>query len=303
MNRFRPQIVFFGSGPVAAESLRLLKADFKIEAVITKPQPAHHRGDFPVETLAKKLKLPVFPAAARDELSKLFKTKSFASRLGVVIDYGVIIGADVINSFPLGIVNSHFSLLPSLRGADPITAAILSGQPRTGVSLMLIDETLDTGKLIAQKSLPLSETATAASLTQDLIKLSHWLLTAYLPKYLAGKIKPRAQPHPGRATYSRKLTKADGLIDWHTPAEQIERQIRAYQLWPKSRTTLFGKEVIIIKAKIIKQQGTAGRVLAKNQRLLVYCGQGALEIQELKPAGKKAMSAQAFLAGYGRKLK
>lgn len=124
----KTSLIFFGSGPVAAKSLQLLAKEFEIEAVITKPKPEHHRGDFPVEALANKLGLKLFYASTRSELTELFKSKPFSSQLGLVIDYGVIIGQDAIDYFRLGVVNSHFSLLPQWRGADPITFAILSGQ-------------------------------------------------------------------------------------------------------------------------------------------------------------------------------
>ena len=133
------ELVFFGSGPVAAASLKKLAKHFVIEAVITKPQPAHHREPFPVLALAEELGLRTLTPNSKQELSDLFSTKPVKSKLGVVIDYGFIINQDVIDSFPHGIVNSHFSLLPEWRGADPISFSILSGQQKTGVSLMVID--------------------------------------------------------------------------------------------------------------------------------------------------------------------
>ncbi len=123
----------------------------------------------------------------------------------------------VIDAFPLGIINSHFSLLPHLRGADPITWSIANGDEKTGVSLMLVDTGLDTGKLITSRSLALDGTETTPSLTDKLITLSDELLQEYIPRYLAGDVSPRAQPHPDRATYARKLTKDDGRIDWTSP--------------------------------------------------------------------------------------
>ena len=163
---------------------------------------------------------------------------------------------------------------------------------------MIIDEGLDTGKIITQKNLPVSPNATTDSLTSKLINLSNGLLKDTLPKYLAGKIRPRSQPHPDRATYSRKLAKHDGIIDWAKPAKQIEREIRAYQPWPKSRTTLAKKDVIIASAKVISGDRKPGDVTVVDKDIVVFCGQDALLIKELKPAGKKTMSAEAFLAGY-----
>lgn len=298
-------IVFFGSGPVAAEALKLLAKDFAVEAVVTKPVPAGHRGEFPVLSLARTLKLKTFTPADRRELSELFATKPVRSRVGVVIDYGIIMNKDVIDYFPLGIVNSHFSLLPRWRGADPISFAILEGDAKTGVSLMLIDETLDTGKLIVQRSLPIAPDETTPSLTTKLIRLSHELLVSYLPRYLAGKLKPRAQPHPERATYSRKLTKDDGLMDWNKPAVKLEREIRAFLQWPKSRTTLGGKEVIITKARAVNEElkTRPGSVEITGKSLRIQTGKGYLLVEKLKPAGKPEMAAQAFIAGYKHLIK
>lgn len=144
-------VVFFGSGPVAARSLQLLSERFTIEAVVTKPRPVHHRGNFPVIDTAEELKLPMHVVSNRSELSNLISTRPFTSQLGILIDFGILVGVDTIDYFPYGIVNSHFSVLPEWRGADPITFALLSGQPTTGVSLMMIDEGMDTGKILATK--------------------------------------------------------------------------------------------------------------------------------------------------------
>src|SRR5579875_3987803 len=129
-------IVYFGAGPVAAKALRLLAQSFPIEAVITKPKPEHHKELPPVLAACHELGLHnVHTVANKAELSELFANHHFGSRAGVVIDFGIIIAQDVINAFELGIINSHFSLLPRWRGADPITFAILSGDEETGVSL------------------------------------------------------------------------------------------------------------------------------------------------------------------------
>lgn len=283
-------IIFFGSGPVAAASLDFLSNHFAIEAVITKAVPPHHKQSAPVETLAKSLNLPIIFASNKQELDNIIDNNVFKSRLGIVVDYGVIISAKVINSFELGILNSHFSLLPEWRGADPITFSILSGQSKTGVSLMLIEPTLDTGKLIVQKSLIIDPEDTTPSLTNRLIDLSNSLMLEYIPKYLVGEIEPKDQLHPEKATYSRKLTKNDGIIDWNKSAEQIEREIRAYQGWPKSRTILGTKEVIITKAHVSSNQQT---------QLDIKCGNGKyLSIDELiGPSGRK-MNAKDFINGY-----
>ncbi len=310
MQKTSKTVVFFGSGPVAARSLELLARDFEVEAVITKPRPAHHRGPVPVLELAEKRGLKVFTPRGKAELSELFVAKPVTSAVGVVIDYGIIIAQEVIDYFPLGIVNSHFSLLPEWRGADPITFAILSGQPQTGVSLMLIVEKMDEGPLLAQATYDMPANVTTPLLTNYLIDLSHSLLTEMLPLYMAGSVEvvpqEAAAQLAGRSTapsYSRKLTKEDGLIDWAKPAVQIERDIRAFIEWPKSRATLAGKEVVITEATVVNSTtGEPGVARADGKRLLVACGQGTLQIKKLKPAGKPEMTAEAFLAGYKQLL-
>jgi methionyl-tRNA formyltransferase len=303
MQKMSSKIVFFGSGPVAAESLRLLSQDFDVEAVVTKPQPPHHKDDFPVLKLAQELDLKIITTKDAAELSNKLAGISFESRVGVVIDYGILIPGSVIDSFPLGIVNSHFSLLPEWRGADPITFSILSGQKTTGVSLMLIVPALDEGPLLAQSPLEIAPDATTPQLTSKLIELSHQMLAEILPLYMAGKIDPAPQSEASIAeskepTYSRKLEKQDGIIDWTKPAAQLQREVRAYLEWPRSRTVLGGTNVIIIKAHVADGSGQPGTVDTAGKQLTVYCGEGALVIDSLIPAGKKEMPAQAFLAGY-----
>lgn len=283
-------IVFFGSGPVAAASLDYISRHFAVEVVITKSVPPHHKGVAPVEELSNKLKLPTLFASNKTDLDDLIDSHKFKSNLGIIVDYGVIVSQKVISTFQMGIVNSHFSLLPEWRGADPITFSILSGQPKTGVSLMLIEPSLDTGKLIAQKSLCISPNDTTASLTSRLIELSNKLLNDYLPRYISGDVRPKKQPHPDQATYSRKLTKKDGLIDWSKSASEIEREIRAYSDWPRSRTNLGGKILIITKAHI--------KDCATN-KLDVLCGDNRyLSIDELIAPSGRRMPDKDFLNGY-----
>jgi len=291
----KPRIVFFGSGPVAAKSLSLLKTNFDVEAVVTKPTTED-------EMKRAANGAAIYLVSNKQELSELLSERPFSSEVGILIDFGIIVTRDVIDYFPKGIINSHFSLLPEWRGADPITFAILSGQTKTGVSLMLIDEGMDTGQIIRQKSLPISADETTATLTDKLIELSDQLLKSDLPTYVAGKLPARAQPHPDRATYSRKLTKEDGLLDFRKSARQLEREVRAFIEWPKSHAKLADFDVIITKASVTDNGGEPGTVTVKDKRLLINCGEGALVIEKLKPAGKSEMTAGAFLAGYSNRI-
>lgn len=303
----KESVVFFGTGPVAARSLELLTRHFAIESVVTKPKPAGHRGSFPVLTVADKLGLPTVLVANKQDTSEAMRASSFTSRVAVLIDFGIIVTKDVINTFEYGIINSHFSLLPEWRGADPISFAILSGQAKTGVSLMCIDEGMDTGKLIGQRSLATRNNETTPSLTERLITLSDTMLSEYLPKYLAGDVTPRKQPHPDRATYSRKLTKQDGILDFTKPAGQLEREIRAFAQWPRSRTQLGGIDIIITNAHTAPSQDTVAKpgdiiVVSAANELGIATANGTLWVEELQPAGKTAMTSAEFIRGYGSRL-
>lgn len=294
-------VVFFGTGPLAAQSLLGLAENFQIELVITKPRPADFRGNWPVAELAEKLGLPIAYAADKSQVEQAVKSRSLTSKAGVVIDFGLLISAATIEAFPRGIINSHFSLLPRWRGADPITFAILSGDGKTGVSLMSIVEKMDAGPLIAQQAITLDKTINNPCLSQNLIKLSDQLLAENLPKYLAGQIEPVDQPLSG-VTYSRKLQKSDGLIDWTKSAEAIGQEIRAFAGWPRSRTKLSTVELIITQAEVANETGKPGQYKIDGVELIIFCGQKALKIIELQPAGKKTMPTSEFLRGYQQKL-
>lgn len=308
MTKTSETVVFFGSGPVAARSLELLAKSFLIEAVITKPKPTHHKGTAPVLEVAEQLHLPVITATNKAELSTRVASQAFRSRAAVLVDFGIIVAQDVIDAFPLGIVNSHFSLLPEWRGADPITFAILSGQRETGISLMLLVEAMDEGPLLAQAPFELSLTTTAPQLTEELISLSNQLLKQVLPLYLKGRIQPMPQevvalPNHDQPSYSRKLTKEDSVLDFTQPAAKLEREVRAFLGWPKSRTTVDTQDIVITQAHAEPGHGPVSTIWVQGKKFGFYTTDGIFVIDRLKPAGKGEMSAEAFLAGYGNKLK
>ena len=306
----KPRVVFFGTGPVAATSLELLLHHCDIEAVITKPKPPHHRGNFPVLDVSATHKLKTYEVTDKQSLSKVISHTKFESTLGVLIDFGIIVGKDVIDSFEKGIVNSHFSLLPEWRGADPITFSILSGQKKTGVSVMKLVEGMDEGPLLTFGIQELDGTETTPSLTDNLIHLSDALLADVLPKYLSGhakaieqlEINKQFKDYPKTPSYSRKLTKADGILDFNKPADVLEREIRAFIEWPKSTAKLNNLDIVVTKAHIEARSGNPGIYDVSKNSLLVFCGENALSLDEVKPAGKQAMSIQGFLAGYRDRL-
>jgi methionyl-tRNA formyltransferase len=277
--------------------------------VVTKPRPPHHHGDVPVLDAANQLELPVISVTNKKEVSEKIIPDRFKSRVGVLIDFGIIVERKVIDAFPFGIVNSHFSLLPQWRGADPITFAILSGQDKTGVSLMLLVEAMDEGPLLAVGETELHSDTATPELTEELVSITYALLKDTLPKYLEGQLKGSPQEevaaivgYSAKPTYSRKLTKEDGILDWKKPAEQLTREVRAYLGWPKSRAMLGNHAVIITRAHASAGEGPPGRLWLADKYLGVYCGTGVLMIDRLKPAGKSEMSAESFLNGYRKDL-
>jgi methionyl-tRNA formyltransferase len=296
-------IIFFGSGPVAAKSLQFLHEHFYIQAVITKPLPPHHHEKAPVAKLAEEFSIKIYYVRDKNELKDLFEDRKIIAniRLGVLVDFGIIIPQFVLDAFKLGIINSHFSLLPEWRGADPITFAVLSGQPITGVSLMRVVRAMDEGPLLAQEPYELSPSVTTPDLTDALIKLSNRMLLLHLPTYMSGELLPVEQDKRIAPTYSRKLTKNDGQINWEKSAEKLEREIRAFAGWPKSHAIINGIETILTVAHTIDTSGVPGQFDSIDRQLVVHCSSKSLIIDRLKPAGKSEMSGADFLRGYLKK--
>lgn len=303
INKQIPPLVFFGTGPVAAKSLELLASHFKIEAVITKPHASHHKGTMPVLDIAENLGIKVLTTTSKQELDQLFESNPVKSELAILIDFGILVSQKIIDYFPLGIVNSHFSVLPDLRGADPITFSILSGQEKTGVSLMLLVEAMDEGPLFGYGEYTLPKDINGPDLTDILIDLSDNLLLDEIPRIINRQSVSAPQSVTKRKTsYSRKLNKSDGLLNWEKPAEVLEREIRAYLGWPGSRTKLGEIDVIVTLAHVVTGEGTPGKILIEKENLGIQTSNGRLYVDRLKPIGKKEMPIEAFLLGYRSKL-
>ena len=168
---------------------------------------------------------------------------------------------------------------------------------------MLISDKLDEGPLLAQSTYDIPPQTTTPQLTDALVDLSNRTLEVILPKYFEGEVVARSQEeatisNQTTPTYSRRLTKADGTLDWTKSAVQLEREIRAYSGWPKSTTRLADKGIVILEAEVSVESGQAGSLQATKQELRIFCGKGSLLIKRLQPAGKPAMNTSAFLAGY-----
>lgn len=299
MKKISEKAVFFGSGPVAAKSLELLNEYCDLEAVITKPRKNLYQSDPPVYTIANKLNIPILYASNKSELDQLFDTANIKSKIGILIDFGIIISQKVIDKFEYGIINSHFSILPEWRGPDPISFSLLSGQAETGVSLMKLVLKMDEGQLLNFKSIKITGDIDSNQLTDSLIDLSNQLIQEALPKYLAKALRLMDQTETGKkVSYSKIIKKSDGIIDVNKPAIEIERQIRAFIAWPKSRLLFKDKTLVITKAIISDEEGQAGDFFTtKDNELGLYFKTGSLIIKKLVPAGKKEMTSKDFLIG------
>lgn len=272
------KVVFFGTPDFAAPSLEALaQAPFcEIKAVVTqsdKPVGRHQSKMVPssVKQACQRLKLPVF-----EELDNL---KDIEADLGIVVAYGEILSQRLLDHFPLGIVNIHPSLLPKYRGSSPIQAAIINRDKETGVTLIKLDNKMDHGPIVAQETSPLPP-LTAGELHDHLAQISARMLIKYLPDYIAGKIKLKPQDD-SKASYTKKLAKQDGRIDWKKSPQQIEAHIRAMNPWPGAWTMWHPPHL-----------------RAGGKRLIIWKMAADGTFQEVQLEGKKKMPFEEFLLGH-----
>lgn len=294
-------IVFFGTEHFSLITLRaLIDAGFPVAAVVTKPDTQKGRGHkltaSPVKVLAQAHSIPVWQPTKLGDISS--DIAQLDQPLGVLVSYGKIIPQSIIDLFTPGIINLHPSLLPLYRGPSPIESAILHGDKQTGISIMQLSAAMDAGPVYKQITHELTGTETAEHLYDELGRIGSALMVELLPHIADGTMQPTPQDDV-LATYCQLIKKADGIIDWNQPAVQIERQIRAYHEWPQSRATIGAVDIIITKAQAVEiSSQPAGSVEVIDEQLLIHTSDAALRIDTLKPAGKKEMPVQAFLAGY-----
>lgn len=297
----KTSIVFFGTGQTSLEALQCLSEDFEIELVITKPPASNSAGrkfKNPVQLWAEQNQLDLITPQDKTEMQTLLKSRSLSSSLAVVLDYGLIIPEGVISLFSKGILNSHFSLLPLHRGSNPIRAAILEGDQTTGVTIIRITPELDNGPILSWSELEIGP-QNALQLRGKLSQINCGLLCETIRLYLDGQLEPLAQDE-SQASYTRKTTKEDGLINPAKTAGELYRELRAYAGWPKSYMEYNGKPLIIIEASASDVQAPSGQLQAIEGNLHLGCKDGSLLIKTLQPAGKAAMDAKAFINGYLR---
>lgn len=294
-------IVFMGSPDFALPSLMSLHNAFNVTAVVTQPDRKAGRGKTltppPVKRLAVELGLEVYqPSSLRSE-EALERLSSYSPDVIVVAAFGQILKKDVLEFPPYGCVNVHASLLPRWRGASPINAAILHGDNQTGVTLMQMDQGLDTGPMIASRAVSIPEDLEAGLLSDQLAQLGGEMLVEILPRYLAGEITPTPQDD-SLATYAPMLKKSDGKLDFEQPAEQLARQIRAYHPWPGSFTIWKEKPLKIHRAHAVAgKKGAPGTTAIHGGLPAIHTANGILVLEQLQPAGKKSMHGETFLNG------
>ena len=295
------RIAFFGTPPFAVPALRACETVGTVVAVVTQPDRPRGRGQHVSASAVKE-------EAERSGLAVLqpprLKGTDFGERLralrldvAVVAAYGRILPPDVLAAPRLGSVNVHASLLPRWRGAAPIQWAIASGDTETGVSLMQMEEGLDTGPVLAERRIPILPHDTSETLHLRLAELGGALVADELPRLLAGELRPRPQPTEG-VTLARLVEKEDGRLDWSRPAAELERRVRAFAPWPGGWTPL-GKHVLKIwRVEVATGSGPPGTVLVAHGGLEVAAGEGALRLLEVQPEGKRRMTAAEFLSGH-----
>jgi len=297
----KARIIFAGSPEFALPPLqKLLASKHELVAVLTQPDRPAGRGRRlqagPIKEAAIAAGIPVRqPSTLRDhEVQQTLR--ALRPDLMVVVAYGLLLPPEVLAIPHRGCVNVHASLLPRWRGAAPIQMAVLSGDSETGISLMQMDEGLDTGAVFARVSTPIGQHETAGQLHDRLAPMGGELLAANLDAILAGQLHPEPQSNAG-ITYAGRINKADGVIDWSQSATVIDRIVRGYNPWPVAQTTLHGNPLRCWSAVVAEHSSTVlpGTVLETNAAgIIVQTGAFALTLTEVQAPGRKRISAAEF---------
>lgn len=296
------RIIFAGTPDFAARHLQaLINSEHQIVGVYSQPDRPAGRGKklkaSEVKALALEHDLPVFQPQSLKTDEALEELSSLNADIMIVVAYGLILPKAILDASRLGCLNVHGSILPRWRGAAPIQRAIWAGDQQTGVTIMQMDEGLDTGDMLHISRCPIDSTETSASLYTKLAELGPDALIDTINRLANGDITPEPQ-NDADANYAKKLSKDEANIDWSMDAEQIERNIRAFNPWPVCFTQMRGNTVKIYQANVVEQSGAAGTVLASDKNgIVVACGKHALSISELQPQGKKPMAINDFLNG------
>ncbi len=290
-----------GSPKFAAVVLEALSTTYHICGVVTQPDKPAGRGKFltppPVKEMALKLQLPIIqPRKMKDE-GVFEQLSGWKPDLIIVAAFGQILRKNVLEIPPLGCINVHASYLPRWRGAAPIQAAILAGDEMTGVSIMRMDEGIDTGDILKQREVEIRHTDTAGSLSIRLAEEGTQLLLDTLPEYLQGKIVPQKQDDT-QATYAGMIRKEEAILDLALPGAQLGRKVRAYNPWPVARIMHRDQEIQVYKARVEDSvYALPGKETIIEKYPALGTGQGWLILEEIQLPGKKKISGRDYLNG------
>ena len=299
------RVIFFGTPEFAVPALDAVAERFEVALAVAQPDRPKGRGRAlaapPVKDAALARGIAVLQVESPNAPSALYALKSLAPDLFVVVAYGAILSRELLAVPKLGAINLHASLLPRHRGASPIQAALLAGDAVTGVSIQRIVAELDAGDVLLSRERPIGPRETAGELLDALAELAGAAAVEALDQLADGRARFEPQD-PARVTVARKLTKAHGRIDWSKGAWELERFVRAMTPWPGARCSdASGRELTVLAARVY-DEGEApgaqpGELIAADNRLVVACGRGVLELLQIAPAGKRPMSGADYLRG------
>ena len=299
------KIVFMGTPDLAVSVLdAIVRSRHEVVAVVTREDKPKGRGKEvampPVKIYAMEHGIPVFQPERIKDADAVEKLRTYGADLFVVAAYGQILSGEILRIPPRGCINVHTSLLPKYRGSAPIQWAIIEGETQTGVTIMQMDEGMDTGDILMTSTVPISPEETGGSLHDKLAEAGAALIVDALDAIEAGKVSPIPQDEE-LATYAKMLNKKMGYIRFDKSAEEIARLIRGLDPWPGTYTTWNGKNLKILQAKafVEKSDEEPGTVLRTDgTAIFVACAKGVLKITEVQLEGRKRMQVKDFLLGY-----
>lgn len=297
------RLAFAGTATFAVPVLSTLAKEYPPVLVITQPDRPAGRGlkpkPPPVKLAAEGMGLAVFQPPSINDPEAVEKLRELNLDLLVVAAYGQILKNRVLELPRLGCVNVHASLLPHYRGAAPVAWAILNGERTTGVTVFLMDEGMDTGPILLQRELEIGPEETRGELEARLAQLGGELVLEAVSGYAGGKLVPRPQPRQG--TRAPLLKKEMGRIDWSWPAQRVHNWIRGLNPWPCAFTSFRGKQLRLLRSRLVPRREPSlppGSILPEKGKLVVACGDGAVELLEVQLAGKRRLSGRDFVNGY-----
>ena len=296
------RILFIGTGDIGMPTLQaLLKSEHEIVGVVTQPDKPVGRAQTieppPIKKALAATKIRVLQPARIKDRQAIEEIHALTPDVIVVMAYGQILPSDILEVPKITCLNLHASLLPRWRGAAPIQAAIAAGDRKTGITVMYMNEGLDTGDILLQRAIDIEPTDTGGSLHDRLAKVAPETLLESLELLENGRA-PRIPQHDALATYASKLKREDGKIDWTNPADAIERKIRAFDPWPGAFMKYDGQNLKIFSATILALRGTPGEILQSEKGLVIAAGEGALSLGQVQLEGKRRMTAAEFLRGH-----